>query len=116
MAGVIIVGTSAGVAWLFVFGDNPWPPVTESVLLLLGIAGAVLVAIAVIRTWYIWGKERDGSPSPNSKSERRRAMALLIAPASLMLFVVAALWLSDRNSPLRSQRAARFPVRFTIAP
>ena len=97
IAGLAIIGISAGITWLYIFGDNPWPSATEEVLLLLGIAGALLIAIAVILAGHQRGKQREASPRMNQKSERRRAMALLIAPIVMMLVTATALAINERN-------------------
>ena len=96
-AGLIVFGTSAGIVWLYVFGDNPWPTATDWILPFLGIAGAVMTAIAVIWIGYQRGKQREASPRANPKSEWRRAMMLLIAPVFLMLLAATAFWINARN-------------------
>ncbi|HVF38190.1 MAG TPA: hypothetical protein VNA29_09655 [Sphingomicrobium sp.] len=42
-----IVGAAAGVAWIFLFGDEPWPRWGEWLILGLGIIGAIAVGIVI---------------------------------------------------------------------
>ena len=44
----------AGVAWIFVFGDNPWPAWSNTVLILVPAAGALIGALAVFRSVMHW--------------------------------------------------------------
>ena len=46
----------AGFAWIFVFGDNPWPSWSSAVLILIPAAGAMIGAIILFRI------VRDGRP------------------------------------------------------
>jgi hypothetical protein len=39
----------AGFAWIFVFGDNPWPNWSGAVLILVPAAGALIGAVSVFR-------------------------------------------------------------------
>ena len=41
-AGLIVVGGgAAGIAWIFLFGDDPWPRWSEIAIPLVALAGAV---------------------------------------------------------------------------
>ena len=97
LACLAIVGISAGIAWLYLFGDNQWPNATGWVILLLGVAGALLLTIAVIWTGYRLGMQREASPRMNRKLEQRRAMTLLIAPICVMVLAATAIWINARN-------------------
>jgi hypothetical protein len=54
VAGIIVfVGAfagCAGVAWIFVFGDNPWPSWSSAVLLTLPAIAAVAAGWATFRS------------------------------------------------------------------
>ena len=39
----------AGFAWIFVFGDNPWPVWSDAVLILVPAAGALIGAVSLFR-------------------------------------------------------------------
>lgn len=52
-AGMIAIGGgAAGVAWIFLFGDDPWPAWSEPVIVLIALAGAVAGAVATgVAAW-----------------------------------------------------------------
>ena len=39
----------AGFAWIFVFGDNPWPGWSGAALILIPAAGALIGAVSLFR-------------------------------------------------------------------
>ena len=39
----------AGFAWIFVFGDNPWPSWSGAALILIPAAGALIGALSLFR-------------------------------------------------------------------
>jgi hypothetical protein len=39
----------AGFAWIFVFGDNPWPSWSSAALILIPAAGALIGAVSLFR-------------------------------------------------------------------
>ncbi len=39
----------AGFAWMFVFGDNPWPNWSSAALILIPAAGALIGAVSLFR-------------------------------------------------------------------
>ena len=61
-AGLIAVGDgAAGFAWIFLFGDDPWPKWSEIVIPLVALAGAIAGALMLgLATWRSTGK-RDGA-------------------------------------------------------
>ena len=89
-----IVGVGAGVAWLYLFGDDPWPEAAEHALVALGLAGALATAVAAIWLGYQRGREHRAAPSTD---EWRRAVALSAAPVALALLAGSALWLRARD-------------------
>lgn len=57
-AGLIIVGGgAAGVAWLYLFGDDPWPAWSEPLILAFAGAGLLLGGLWAARAaWRATGK------------------------------------------------------------
>ena len=51
---LVIGGGAAGIAWIFLFGDDPWPAWSEVVIGLIALAGAdfgaLLLGLAVWRS------------------------------------------------------------------
>ena len=46
-AGVVVGG--AGIFWIFVFGDNPWPPAAETLLVAVGLVAWLATTVAGVR-------------------------------------------------------------------
>ncbi len=89
-----IVGVGAGVAWLYLFGDNPWPEAAEQALIVLGLAGALATGVAAFWLGYHRGRKHHAA---SSTDEWRRAVVLSAAPVVLALLVGSALWLRARD-------------------
>jgi hypothetical protein len=60
-AGLMAVGGgSAGIAWIFLFGDDPWPRWSEFAIPLVALAGAVAGAVALgLAAWRMTGKDQS---------------------------------------------------------
>jgi len=60
-AGMIAIGGgAAGIAWIFLFGDDPWPRWSEIVIPLVALVGAVAGALILgLATWRSTGKYGD---------------------------------------------------------
>ena len=56
--GLIVVGGGAtGIAWLFLFGDDPWPNWSGIVIPLVGLVGAVFGAISFGLAAWRWSSK-----------------------------------------------------------
>lgn len=62
---LFLFGAVVGVLWLFVFGDNPWPLVSDKVLSILLVLVFLLLWITSIVAGYTVGKRLEGSPTMN---------------------------------------------------
>src|SRR5882672_4161184 len=76
-AALAVVGVGAGIAWLFLFGDEPWPAAVEWILPLLGLAAGLIVALAVVRLGSRYASGREAAAAADPARERRKAWALL---------------------------------------
>lgn len=55
-----IGGGAAGIAWIFLFGDGPWPRWSEIVIPLVALAGAVGgAAVLGVAAWRATGNDRS---------------------------------------------------------
>jgi hypothetical protein len=55
-----IGGGAAGIAWIFLFGDDPWPRWSEIVIPLVALAGAVGgAAVLGVAAWRATGNDRS---------------------------------------------------------
>jgi hypothetical protein len=57
---LVVGGGAAGIAWLYLFGDDPWPKWSEIVIPLVALAGSMAGAFALgLATWRSTGKFRS---------------------------------------------------------
>ena len=59
MAGVVFVGVGAGVLWLFIYGDNPWPVSAEKLLIAISVLVAVASLATLLSASYFYGKRQE---------------------------------------------------------
>jgi len=59
LVAILAVGAGAGILWIFVFGDDPWPEVAETWLLGLLISVFTLVLTALVWASYEFGKRQE---------------------------------------------------------
>lgn len=96
---------AAGVSWLFLFGDSPWPASAERFLLGIPLAAGLATLLAAIAVGYVVGRRAEASSEP--ARARRRGRGLLLAGMVLwLLVVVLALGQHQRESTTRATAAA----------
>ena len=99
-----VFAVAAGVSWLFLFGDDPWPASAERYLLGIPLAAGVAVLGLGVAIGYAAGRRYDASPRP--ERARRRGYGLLPAGLALWLLVlVLATWQHQRESSARATAA-----------
>jgi hypothetical protein len=59
IAAVVSVGVGAGVAWLFIYGDNSWPDLAERIIMALSVAVALTSFTALVSASYFYGKRQE---------------------------------------------------------
>jgi hypothetical protein len=84
IAGAVMLAVSAGVFWLFLFGDNPWPPIASSVLAAVFILGGAALWLALLTIAWAVGKRQESRPALN-----RAHVALAIGVTALLAAVIA---------------------------
>lgn len=94
---LLLVGFSAGVSWLWIFGDDPWPEATRWVLPLIGVIGGILVALTCMVVAKSYGRKREALPRTTSRGDQRKVFALLITPLVLLLLVGLYGWTKSRE-------------------
>ena len=85
IAAALMVAGAAGVLWLFVFGDNPWPPVADAVLGAVIFLGGGGVWVALLYAAYALGKQQEARPTLNT-----RHVAFAIGATILLAAVIGA--------------------------
>ena len=97
IAAAMMLAASAGALWLFVFGDNPWPPIASTMLGAVYLAGCAGLWLALLFVAYAVGKGQEVRPALNIGH-----VALSIGATVLLLTVIAArmmgLSISERSS------------------
>jgi hypothetical protein len=63
----VVFGMAAGALWLFVFGDNPWPPFVESSLPILFVLVFLVVWLGLVFIGFLIGKRLEPEPALNRK-------------------------------------------------
>jgi hypothetical protein len=59
IAAIVSVAVGAGVAWLFIYGDNSWPDAAERTIMTLSAVVALTSFTALISASYFYGKRRE---------------------------------------------------------
>ncbi len=59
LAAVAVVAVGAGVLWIFVFGDDPWPASANTVLMAMAVTASALAFVTLIALSYSFGKSRE---------------------------------------------------------
>lgn len=57
----VVVGAGAGVLWIFVYGDKPWPETSGIALMSLALIASAATLALLMRASYAYGKNREAS-------------------------------------------------------
>lgn len=82
MAALLLVGAAAGVLWLFVFGDNPWPAAAEKVLGAGFFIAWLALWLVLLVLAFAAGKRQEASPR-----SMRGPVMLALGTLALVVFV-----------------------------
>lgn len=80
----------AGVSWIYLFGDDPWPRAVEGILSLISLSAGVIAAGMAVRFGYTHGQKLPTSGAGDS--ERRKAILLVVTPIVLLVAVALSIW------------------------
>jgi hypothetical protein len=84
----VLFGTAAGVLWLFVLGDNPWPSSANTLLVAMLILTWMTSWVVFMSIAYVAGKQQEGHAALNAK----HVMVSAGATALLVLLIVLHQW------------------------
>ena len=81
----VVFGSAAGILWIFVFGDNPWPSSIEIILPILFVLVFLTVWIASVTIGFVTGKKLEKSPGL-IKKHILVSIGVTIAPIIFIVF------------------------------
>jgi hypothetical protein len=84
----VVVAAGAGVFWLFVFGDDPWPASANTVLMGVAVIASALTWIALVAAGYRFGRHRETTGGVR----RRHVLVMLAVSVLLPLLVLLQQW------------------------
>jgi hypothetical protein len=90
LAGFVVLAGAAGVLWLFVYGDDPWPGAAEAVLVVLFVVISLAAWAALLRRAYRAGEQQERVGAPPKAG--RLAIAAAGITALLLLLVGLHQW------------------------
>ena len=65
MTSIFLFGAFAGVLWIYVFGDNPWPSYAEQLLSIVFVVTVLTLWITSAALGYVVGKRLEKDPALN---------------------------------------------------
>lgn len=98
-----LAGLMAGISWLFLFGDDPWPDSAAWYVLAGPLAVGAGAFVACTAFGFAYGRRQESAPSP--RAARRRGVRLLALGLGLWLalgFAAAAYQGRERDSRMRA--------------
>ena len=88
MMAVAVLGTAAGVLWLLVYGDDPWPARVNTALIALFAFTCVVALSGWLYVAYATGRKEEASSALNGKHVAMAAGATVL----LVLLIAAHQW------------------------
>ena len=79
---ILLFGAVAGLFWLFLFGDDPWPPAAQMVISVLFVLVFLVLWLGFILLGYWFGKRRENDLALN------RNHVLLSAGLTLLFLLI----------------------------
>jgi hypothetical protein len=62
---ILVFGGVMGILWVYVFGDNPWPPLIETIVSILFVLVALVLWIGSLLLGYFIGRRLENDPDMN---------------------------------------------------
>jgi hypothetical protein len=60
---ILVFGGLMGILWIFVFGDNPWPPLAETIISIVFVLVALILWVGFLILGYFLGKRLEKDPA-----------------------------------------------------
>ena len=83
---IVVLGFAAGFLWLFVFGDNAWPPLAETALSILFVIVLLLSWGALLAAGYFIGRRREQDPALNLMHVAISGGLTILLVATILLY------------------------------
>jgi hypothetical protein len=83
---VFVFGAVAGMLWLFVFGDNPWPAFVETSLPIFFAAVFLTVWLGTVAAGYFIGKRRERDAALNKAHVLLSVGATVLCISAILLY------------------------------
>ncbi|MCM2264357.1 MAG: hypothetical protein NDI73_04100 [Desulfuromonadales bacterium] len=84
----LLFGAAAGILWIFVFGDNPWPASAGTMLTTVLVSACITLWVGLLSAAYRFGIKQEEQASLNT----RHVWAAVGGTVLLVLLVVAHQW------------------------
>jgi len=84
IAAFVAFGIGAGVLWIFVFGDNPWPPAVDTMLPVISLVVFVAAWAAITIFGYFYGRGMEDVVGLN-KTHVLISIGATIAPIAVIV-------------------------------
>jgi hypothetical protein len=97
---ILFFGAFAGILWIYVFGDNPWPASAETMISTLFVLVFLLLWMGFVFLGYVVGKGLEKDPALNRKH-------VLIAAGLTAMFLFLILfqgWSMGNPGPITESR------------
>jgi hypothetical protein len=78
---VFVFGAVAGLFWIYIFGDDPWPFSAERILSIIVVPTFLIVWVSFITIGYVVGKKLEKDPLMNRKH-------VLVSAGLTIMFIV----------------------------
>ena len=85
VAGVVSAGVGAGVAWLFIHGDDSWPDAAEGIIMALSVVVALTSFATLMSASYFYGKRQESLGGMSSWHVAVAVAIAILLPALVLL-------------------------------
>lgn len=82
---ILLFAALAGIFWIFIFGDNPWPPLSEIVISILFVGTFLVLWIGFILLGYFVGRRLEKESGSN---RTHVAMSVVVTVLFILLMVL----------------------------
>jgi hypothetical protein len=100
-----IFGVTAGILWIFIQGDNPWPSESEHALFFLAVLSFAVFWLTFIVAGYLTGKKLEYEPALN---KRHILISVSMSIAPCLIFILYQIGVGNLGEKSASQLCSKF--------